>query len=100
MGIIGERCQRFDTATNALGKHLRTAQIGFRQHHLKFLTPITRCHIGRAADACLDGLGHFAQGMVATGMAMALVERPEMVHIHHQHCQRLAVALGTSPFLS
>ncbi|MNC20294.1 hypothetical protein D3C75_682390 [compost metagenome] len=38
--------------------------------------------------------------MVATGMAVALVERLEMVHVHHQHRQRLAVALGAGPLLA
>ncbi|MNR61757.1 hypothetical protein D3C85_1835920 [compost metagenome] len=33
-------------------------------------------------------------------MTMALVERLEMVHIHHQHGQRFAVALGAAPFLA
>ncbi|MNW16200.1 hypothetical protein D3C71_2149690 [compost metagenome] len=33
-------------------------------------------------------------------MAVALVERLEMVHVHHQHRQRLAVALGAGPLLA
>ncbi|MNE82671.1 hypothetical protein D3C80_1794120 [compost metagenome] len=99
MGVIGKRCQRFHTGPNALGQQPRPGQVGFRQYYLKLLPPITSGQICRTADARLDGLGHLTQRVVATGMAMALVERLEVVHIHHQHRQRHAIALRARPLL-
>ncbi|MNN74890.1 hypothetical protein D3C81_1911370 [compost metagenome] len=100
VGVIGKRCQRFHTGPNALGQQPRPGQVGFRQYYLKLLPPITSGQICRTADARLDGFGHLPQRVVTTGMAVSLVKRLEVVHIHHQHGQWLAIALRTRPLLA
>ena len=78
-----------NAVTNLLGHHQRAANGCFGQNHRKVLATEAGDGIGRAFRMPADGVGDPAQAVVASQMAIGIVEQLEEVDVAHQRGDRL-----------
>ena len=72
--------------------------VGLRQDNGKLFATISRSQIGRSRGALADDGSHRTQTLVATLMAVLVVEELEMIHIGKQQGQRFLCSLRARPF--
>ena len=65
----------------------RASEVGVRQHAGEFLATVARDHVARPLQRRLQGRRDAAQAVVASLVAVAIIEALEEVHVDQHHAQ-------------